>query len=38
MTLRRSRPIQEIHKDTDLSFDRVQNLAQSTSQENNHAK
>lgn len=38
MTLRRGRPIQEIHKDTDLSLDRVQNLAQSTSQENNHAK
>lgn len=38
MTLRRGRPIQEIHKDTDLSLDPVQQLAQSASQGNNYDK
>ena len=36
--IRRGRPIQEIHEDTDLSLARINELAQTVSQENNHAK
>lgn len=36
--IRRGRPIQEIHEDTDLSLERINKLIQATSKENNHAK
>lgn len=36
--IRRGRPFQEIHEDTDLSLERIHQLAQSASKENNHAK
>ena len=36
--IRRGRPIQEIHEDTDLSLERIHQLAQSASKENNYAK
>ena len=36
--IRRGRPLQEIHEDTDLSLERINELVQATSKENNHAK
>ena len=36
--IRRGRPIQEIHEDTDLSLERLNELTQAAAQENNHAK
>jgi len=36
--IRRGRPLQEIHEDTDLSLERINELIQDTSKENNHAK
>lgn len=36
--IRRGRPIQEIHEDTGLSIQHLQQLAQATSQENDHVK
>ena len=36
--IRRSRPLQEIHEDTDLSLERINELVQATSKETSHAK
>ena len=36
--IRRGRPFREIHEDTNLSLERIHQLAQSTFQENNHVK
>ena len=36
--IRRGRPLQEIHEDTDLPLERLNELAQVADQENNHAK
>ena len=36
--IRRGRPLQEIHEDTDLSLERLNELAQATSQENDNDK
>ena len=36
--IRRGRPLQEIHEDTDLSLARINELAQADSQENDHVK
>ena len=36
--IRRGRPLQEIHEDTDLSLERINELVQATAKENNHAK
>ena len=36
--IRRGRPLQEIHEDTDLSFERINELVQATSKEKRNAK
>ena len=36
--IRRGRPIQEIHEDTDLSLERINELVQATSKEKRNAK
>ena len=36
--IRRGRPIQEIHEDTDLSLERINELVQATSKEKSHDK
>ena len=36
--IRRSRPLQEIHEDTDLSLERINELVQATSKEKRNAK
>ena len=36
--IRRGRPIQEIHEDTDLSLERINELVQATSKEKSNAK
>lgn len=36
--IRRGRPLQEIHEDTDLSLERINELVQATSKEKRNAK
>ena len=36
--IRRELSFNDIHEDTDLSFERINELIQATSKENNHAK
>ena len=36
--IRRGRPLQEIHEDTDLPFERLNELAQADSQKNDYVK